>query len=76
MLTFEWDGNEERLEIHSDEKGLDELISQLTKLRNCYGSDHIHLMTGDWGGSELSANKQNNCAELIHHVKIFKWGDS
>ena len=32
-------------------------------------------MTEDWGGEELSNNKQNKKTELIHHVKIFKWVD-
>jgi len=75
MLTFEWDKDSEQLEIHADASGLQELVSQLKKLAAIEGSDHIHLMTEDWGGDELSSDKQNNKAELIHHVKIFKWSD-
>ncbi|MBA3238009.1 MAG: immunity protein 32 [Parachlamydiaceae bacterium] len=30
-------------------------------------------MTSDWGGNELSSEKQNQESEIINHVKIFKW---
>ncbi len=73
MLTFEWDKESEQLEIHADAKGLNELVAQLKKLSGYEGGDHLHLMTGDWGGDELSSEKQNSNAELINHVKIFKW---
>ncbi|MBS0622494.1 MAG: immunity protein 32 [Verrucomicrobia bacterium] len=34
--------------------------------------DHFHLMTAEWGGSELSDEKQSTENEIINHVKIFK----
>lgn len=75
MLSFEWDKDSERLEIHTDAAGLRELVDQLNKLAISEGSDHVHLMTEDWGGDDLSSDKQNSKAELINHVKIFKWDD-
>ncbi|MCP4485993.1 MAG: methylhydantoinase [Gammaproteobacteria bacterium] len=75
MLTFEWDKDSEQLEIHSDAEGLKGLVEQLNKLARLEDGDHLHLMTGDWGGDELSSDKQNSNAELIHHVKVFKWVD-
>jgi hypothetical protein len=75
MLTFEWDKESEQLEIHMDKKGLNNLIAQLTKLASYDSEEHLHLMTDDWGGDELSSEKQNSNAELIHHVKVFKWKD-
>lgn len=38
-------------------------------------SGHRHLMTRDWGGSELSNDKQGLDNSLCHHVKIFFWPD-
>ncbi|WP_148864691.1 Imm32 family immunity protein [Marinobacter fonticola] len=73
MLTFEWDSEAEQLEIHADANGLNDLVSQLLKLAAHSEIDHIHLMTEDWGGDELSSDKQNQGAELVHHVKVFKW---
>ncbi len=73
MLTFEWDKNSEQLEIHADNTGLRNLVEQLNKLIAAEANEHEHLMTDDWGGNELSNDKQNDKAELINHVKIFKW---
>ena len=75
MLTFEWDKDSEQLEIHTDSEGLKELVKQIKKLTSVEGNEHLHLMTEDWGGEELSSSKQNEKSELIHHVKIFKWVD-
>ena len=75
MLTFEWDKDSERLEIHADSDGLQELVDQVNKLKSVEGNEHLHLMTEDWGGDELSNDKQNEESELINHVKIFKWID-
>ena len=73
MLTFEWDKETEQLEIHADKNGLNELTEKLKNLSGNEGEEHLHLLTEDWGGSELSSDKQNEKAKLIHHVKIFKW---
>jgi len=75
MLTFEWDKDSEKLEIHADCKGLQELVKQIKKLESIKGNEHLHLMTEDWGGEELLGDKQNEKSELIHHVEIFKWMD-
>ena len=72
MLTFEWDKESEQLEIHANAKGLNDLVAQLTKLAS-YREEHLHMMTEDWGGEELSSDKQNSNAELINHVTVFKW---
>ena len=50
----------------SDYLPIDSLLSKA----DC---DHIHLMTNEWGGNELSDKKQSPENELINHVKIFKW---
>jgi hypothetical protein len=73
MLTFEWDKDSGKLEIHADSEGLQDLVTQIEKLQSIKGNEHLHLMTEDWGGEELSDDKQNEKSELIHHVEIFKW---
>jgi hypothetical protein len=73
MLTFEWDKDSGQLEIHADSEGLKKLAEQVSELASLKGNEHLHLMTEDWGGEELSGDKQNEKSELIHHVKIFKW---
>jgi len=37
--------------------------------------NHLHLMTPEWGGEELSAEKQQLSEQykLIHHLKILYW---
>lgn len=51
MLTFELNETEDTLEIHADAQGLSELIGALRRLQQRGG--HEHLMTPNWGGSEL-----------------------
>ena len=73
LLTFEWDSDNEILEIHGNGKGLEKLKNAIDSLIDKTDNDHIHLMTKSWGGDELSDDKQ--CLEnaLINHVKLFKW---
>ena len=73
MLTFEFDKKSEKLEIHFDQEGLSQLILQLKKLENHDKQEHIHLMTNDWGGEELTNMQQNLNANLIHHVAVYNW---
>ena len=78
MLTFEHYQDIETLEIHADLKGLRELCSTLSRLIESSektGTNHDHLMTEDWGGSELSNEKLGDTSTLVHHVKIFCWCD-
>ena len=73
LLTFEWDSKNEILEIHSDTLGLEKLVSKLTQLLKAKENDHMHLMTSNWGGKELTDEKQCDLNVLINHVKIYKW---
>ena len=78
MLTFELDTKDEKLEIHSDLEGLKQfhsLIGNLIEQSKEVENEHIHLMTKEWGGSELSSEKQNSEANLINHVNIFCWNE-
>ena len=72
-LSFEWDSQNERLEIHGDREALMAFAKQLESLASNDSNEHFHLMTADWGGNELLGDQQNSAATLIHHVKIFLW---
>ncbi len=73
-LSFEWDEKREVLEIHTNQKGLEALISRLQILLNTKDdNDHMHMMTPEWGGEQLTSERQNETAKLINHVKIFRW---
>lgn len=73
MLTFESADKGDRLEIHGDKEGLLRLAKIFTEMAEQEDSEHHHLMTKDWGGSELSDEKQGLNNELYHHVKLFCW---
>jgi len=73
MLTFESNDNGERLEIHGDKDSFLRLAKILTEMAMQKESEHRHLMTPDWGGTELSNDKQSLDNKLYHHVKIFFW---
>jgi len=73
MLTFETNVDNDRLEVHGDKDGLLKLAKILTDMADQNESEHRHLMTKDWGGLELSDEKQGLDNELCHHVKLFFW---
>jgi hypothetical protein len=69
--------SEEMVEIHLNDEGIDFLIDRLKSLKN-RKNDHDHLMTQDWGGNEITNNKQNlnDRFKLMHHLKLIYWNDS
>lgn len=73
LLSFEYDSDGEKLEIHANEKGLRYLKEQIEILLE--HKQELHLMTPSWGGEELTEEQQGKDNILIHHVKIFHWGD-
>jgi hypothetical protein len=72
VFTIEFDQLDEMVELHLNKVGAEYLRNVLTKLidnnKNC---DH-HFMTPDWGGDELSSEKQNlsDDTKLMHQLKI------
>lgn len=73
MLTFESSDESHQLEIHGDKIGLLALAKVLIEIAEGKDNDHRHLMTADWGGSELSNETQGASNELYNHVKILFW---
>ena len=75
VLTFVR-GEEGELFMHADAKGLSVLIRALEGLKKKAEagiSEHEHLMTPSWAGSELSEKKGTESGELIHHLKLYGW---
>jgi len=75
LFTIEWNQKEENVEVHLNESGITYLRNVLNKLVEANIQDHIHLMTPNWGGAELTQEKQNqsNDVKLINHLKIVYW---
>ena len=73
LLTFEYDSAGEVVTLHLNREGLEYLIGVLVRMRDLAAPDHVHLMTADWGGEELTDQKQASGSVLIHHVKLCKW---
>tara|TARA_R110000868_G_scaffold368973_1_gene632215 strand:- start:2025 stop:2252 length:228 start_codon:yes stop_codon:yes gene_type:complete len=73
MLTFESNDDSEQVEVHGDKEGLLMLAKILTDMAEKGESGSRNLMTKDWGGGELSNDKQRLDNTLWHHVKIFFW---
>ena len=73
LLSFEYDSDGEKLEIHANEKGLRYLQKQIELLLE--HKQGIHLLTPSWGGEGLTEELQGKDNSLIHHVKVFYWED-
>jgi hypothetical protein len=68
MLTAEMNEKLNAIELHLDEKGLDNLIEQLQSLKQ-YDS-HAHFMTPAWGGKELG-EIAHGANRLVNHLIIY-----
>ena len=75
LLTVEVEPD--RLVIHADRQGLRFLAERLLVLAESTPPgqhEHLHLMTPDWGGSELTATAQGD-GRVLHHVVLFCWDE-
>lgn len=77
IFTIELDQQGEMIELHLNKAGAEYLRNILDRLISNNKSEHLHLMTPDWGGDELSSNQQNLSAniELLHQLKIMYWDE-
>jgi len=76
LLTFELheDDKAKQLAIHGSAEGLENLANILLKLvKNTKEGhfNHDHLMSDQWGGTELTSEAQSKESELINHVKVY-----
>jgi len=81
LLTFELHEDEKAKEIaiHGSSEGLEALANTILKLvKNTKEGhfNHDHLMSDNWGGSELTSEAQSEESELINHVKVYCWKGS
>lgn len=76
ILTFEISHEDEILEIHMNSLGAKYLIDLLENMFRENKSNHNHLFSENWGGHELTVEKQNLNPdyELIDGVKIIYIG--
>ena len=74
LLTFELDSHKtaNTIDIHLDDKGLELLLDSLLSLQN-KKNNHLHFVSIEWGGNELSDKVQKEGCELIHKVTVHKW---
>jgi hypothetical protein len=56
------------VEINLDKQGLDDLLRQLTLLRE--GGDHVHFFTNSWGAGPLTEKKIDDKNVLCNHLRI------
>ena len=70
LLTFEIE--DEELSLHMNDEGAEFLMK---KLQDMLGkeNDHEHLLTAEWGGDELSSEKQSDKAGLLNKVTLHIW---
>lgn len=73
LLTFELDKKTKELEIHTNQEGLEILRKKIDILLKSENTNHTHLISKEWGGDDLTKQKQSEENELIDSVKIFKW---
>jgi len=74
-FTVELDKKDESVELHLDKNGAEYLRDLLTRIIESDVEDHLHLMTDEWGGNELTSEKQNQSSDvdLINQLKIMYW---
>lgn len=74
---FTIEANDDFIEIHLNDAGIDYLIKRLNSLKKYSENDHEHLFTSDLGGNEITNIKQNldEKMKLMHHLKLVYWKD-
>lgn len=72
---FTIEANDNIVEIHLNDEGVEFLMNRLNKLKKNSENEHEHLMTPDWGGNEITNIKQNldEKIKLMHHLKLVYW---
>ncbi|MFT5832532.1 MAG: hypothetical protein ACI97N_000143 [Cognaticolwellia sp.] len=72
VFTIELDQQGETVEMHLNKKGAEFLREALNRLIKNNVNEHEHFMSPDWGGDELSSEKQNlsDDIKLMHQLKI------
>lgn len=72
-LQINLSDDKEQIFINADKKGLVLLKGIIESLIENNESDHVHLMTENWGGSGLTADENFPNSSIINHLKISLW---
>jgi hypothetical protein len=73
ILTFELTKDHNQIEIVFNKEGLTYLKNILEKIHpDRTHLDHVHLMTKEWGGHELTSEAIHPGNTLINHVKLIQ----
>ncbi|MFC1498633.1 Imm32 family immunity protein [Verrucomicrobiota bacterium] len=82
LLEFETEPDGDVVHIHGSSAGLAYLIEQLSWLKQKVDqgqSEHVHLMTKDWGGPDSGLSNElqdlSGNSKLVHHVKMLGWAE-
>ena len=75
LLSVECHSSTEVVEIHLNRSGLDCLIEVLESLRKANSLDHVHLMSPEWGGNELTGQSCRSSTDwaAAKHLKVCLW---
>jgi len=75
IFTIEVDEPRTLVEMHLNKEGADYLRYILDNLIKRDENSDKHLMTPDWGGTELTSDPQNEGegVKLVHHLKLLYW---
>ena len=68
LLTFEFNKENNIIEIYVNDIGASKMIEFISGTLEL--KDHLHMMTKDWGGKELSNIRFNESNELVNLVTI------
>jgi len=66
-VPIEGDPEGAQVFVYLDQEGLGRLVEILGNLRK---TDHVHLFSEEWGGWELSNERQNADGLIVRHAKI------
>ena len=76
LLTFELYKDTEKIFVHGDPAGLEYFANALLKTvaqAKKWEIFHNNFFTEEWGGNELSSEKQGEEDKLINPIKVFFW---
>ena len=72
ILSLELNADCDKVEFYFDREGLTKFRQELEKIDLQVGSEtaHVHLMTREWGGDELTSEIMHEGNTLINHLKL------
>jgi len=72
LLSVEITADGEGVEIHGNQKGFDFLLDRIKRM-SLNGNDHIHLLSREYGGEDLSDELIGQGNRKVGQVKVLFW---